>query len=158
MFFNSQILIILSVNLRIVSWCIGMGDLGDCPKIAKQEKKLVLSILREMWVNGEPFLRRIYSSWEELETNLEIGPEIESQERHSFRSCPCCGTKQRISMPFEGVFPYQTCKSCKQPFYVKKDLTVRRLSEDEKRELPGAWIQVAEDMSNKKVAVTFRLE
>jgi hypothetical protein len=35
---------------------------------------------------------------------------------------------------------------------------VRKLSKEEKRELPEAWIQVVEDMNKKKVAVVFGLE
>jgi RNase P subunit RPR2 len=135
-----------------------MDDPGDWPKLAKQEKKIVLSMLREMWLNGDSPLRRIYSSWEELETNLEIKSETASQEEHTINPCPNCGAKQKIIMPFEGIFPYQTCKSCKNPFYVNKDLTVRKLSKEERRELPEAWIQVVEDMNRKKVAVVFGLE
>jgi hypothetical protein len=30
-----------------------MGDPVDCPKHAKQEKKIILSMLREMWLNGD---------------------------------------------------------------------------------------------------------
>ena len=60
-------------------------------------------------------------------------------------------------MPFEGVFPYQTCQSCRNSFYVSKDFRIRELTEEEK-ELPGAWVQVVEDMNKQKVAVVFRLE
>jgi hypothetical protein len=135
-----------------------MGDPVDCPKHAKQEKKIILSMLREMWLNGDIGLRRIYSSWEELEANLEIKSETTSQNIQTINSCPTCGVKQKIIMPFEGIFPYQTCKSCKNPFYVNKDLTARKLSKEEERELPEAWIQVVEDMHRKKVAVVFGLE
>ncbi len=135
-----------------------MGDLDDYPKNAKQEKKIVLSMLREMWLQGDTGLRRIYSSWEELEANLEIRSETTTPEEHTIKSCPNCGAKQKIVMPFEGIFPYQTCKSCKHPFFVNKDLTVRKLSKEEERELPGAWIQVVEDMNKNKVAVVFGLE
>jgi hypothetical protein len=135
-----------------------MGDPGDCPMSSEQEKKIILSMLREMWLNGDSPLRRIYSSWEELESNLEIKSETTSQERHPIQPCPNCGAKQNIVMPFEGIFPFQTCRSCKQPFHINNDLTVRKLSKEEKRELPEAWIQVVEDMNKKKVAVVFGLE
>jgi hypothetical protein len=135
-----------------------MVDQADCPKHAKQEKKIILSMLREMWLNGDIGLRRIYSSWEELEANLEIKSETTSPDKQTINYCPTCGAKQSIIMPFEGIFPYQTCKSCKNPFYVNKDLTVRKLSKEEERELPEAWIQVVEDMHRKKVAVVFGLE
>jgi hypothetical protein len=134
-----------------------MGDPDDCPKRAKQEKKMILRMLREMWLNGNSPLRRIYSSWEELETNLEIKSGTTSQGKQNIKPCPSCGVKQKITIPFEGIFPYQICKSCKHPFYVNKDLTVRKLSEEE-RELPKAWIQVVEDLNKKKVAVVFGLE
>jgi hypothetical protein len=135
-----------------------VGELGDYPKYAKQEKKIILSMLREMWLKGDTGLRRIYSSWEELEANLEIRSETTSQEEHTIKPCPNCGAKQKIVMAFEGIFPYQTCKSCKHPFFVNKDLTVRKLSKEEEQELPGAWIQVVEDMNKNKVAVVFGLE
>ena len=135
-----------------------MSDPADCPKHAKQEKKIILSMLREMWLNGDTGLRRIYSSWEELEANLEIKSETTNQDKQTINPCPTCGAKQKIIMPFEGIFPYQTCKSCKHVFYVNKDLTVRKLSKEEERELPEAWIQVVEDMQRKKVAVVFGLE
>jgi len=133
-----------------------MGDHGGDPSPPKQEKKMILHMLREMWLNGDLPLRRIYSSWEELERNMEI--KTTSREKQTIKSCPNCGTKQKVTLPFEGVFPFQTCDSCKNPFYVNKNLTVRKLSEEEKRELPGAWIQIVEDMNKQKVAVVFRLE
>ena len=133
-----------------------MGDHGGDPSPPKQEKKMILHMLREMWLNGDLPLRRIYSSWEELERNMEI--KTTSREKQTIKPCPNCGTKQKVTLPFEGVFPFQTCDSCKNPFYVNKNLTVRKLSEEEKRELPGAWIQIVEDMNKQRVAVVFRLE
>jgi hypothetical protein len=135
-----------------------VGDSGDFSTHAKHEKKMILHVLREMWLSGDSSLRRIYSSWEELERNLEIKSEAASRDKHSVKPCPCCGVRQRVRVPFEGVFPYQTCESCKQAFYVNKDLTVRKLTEEEKRELPTSWIQVVEDMNRQRVAVVFRLE
>jgi hypothetical protein len=135
-----------------------MGDPGDCPSRAKQERKMILHMLREMWLRGDSPLRRIYSSWEELETNLEIKTEATSREKQNVKPCPYCGVRQKATMPFEGVFPYPTCESCKQAFYVNKDLTVRKLTEEERRELPGSWFQVVEDLNRQKVAVVFRLE
>ena len=136
-----------------------MGDLGDCPKHVKREKKEVLSMLREMWLKGDSPLRRIYSSWEQLEANLEIKLETTSiKEERKIQPCPNCGAKQNVAKPMEGIFPYQNCESCKHPFYVDKDLTIRKLTEDESREIPGAWIQIVEDLNKKKIAVVFRLE
>jgi hypothetical protein len=135
-----------------------MGDPGGHSSPPKQEKKMILHMLREMWLNGDSALRRIYSSWEELERNLEIKTETASREQRHTRPCPNCGVKQKVTLPFEGVFPFQTCTSCKNPFCVNKNLTLRKLSDEEKRELPQAWIQIVEDMNNQKVAVVFRLE
>jgi len=136
-----------------------MGDLNDCPKCGKREKKEVLSIFREMWQKGDSPLHRIYSSWEELEQHVEIKTErIEKKEKYAIQPCPNCGVKQRITTPLEGFFPYQNCNSCEQAFYVNKDLTVRKLTEEEKREIPKAWIQIVEDLSKKKCAIVFRLE
>ena len=138
-------------------WCVEMGDLGDCPRQTKHEKTLILHMLREMWLNGDVSLHRIYSSWDQLEANLEITTDTATQ-KHTIAPCPSCRAKQKINLPFEGIFPYQTCQSCRNPFYVNKDLTIRRLTEEEKKELPGAWIQVVEGMNKQRVAVVFRLE
>ena len=135
-----------------------MGDLSGCPRRAKHDRSLILHLLREMWLNGDASLHRIYSSWEQLEANLEITTEASTEEKHRTTRCPYCGSLQEINLPFEGLFPYQTCQSCQQTFYVNKDLTLRKLTEEEKRELPGAWVQVVEDMNKQKVAVVFRLE
>jgi len=135
-----------------------MGDLHGCPSHAKHDKKLILHMLREMWLNGDTSLHRIYSSWEQLEANLEITTELPSPGKHRSILCPTCGAKQEINLPFEGVFPYQTCQSCRNSFYVSKDFRIRELTEEEKKELPGAWVQVVEDMNKQKVAVVFRLE
>ena len=135
-----------------------MGVLEDRSSDAKAEKRKILHMLRELWLSGNSPLHRIYSSWEELETNLEVRTDMEGQENHMLLPCPTCGAMQKIIPPFEGIFPYQTCQSCRHPFYINKDLTLRKLTEDEKRELPSAWIQVVEDMNKKNVAVVFRLE
>ena len=136
-----------------------MGDPDDCPKSGNREQKEVLSMLREMWSKGDSPLHRIYSSWEELEANVKITSEAPSGKgKHTVQRCPNCGAKQNIMKPMEEIFPYQNCNSCKHPFYVNNDLTVRKLTDEERREIPGAWFQVVEDISKKKVAVVFRLE
>ena len=136
-----------------------MGDLSDCPKCGKREKKEILSIFREMWQKGDSPLHRIYSSWEELEQHVEIKTEItEKKEKYAIQPCPNCGVKQRITTPLEGFLPYQNCNSCEHAYYVNKDLTVRKLTEEEKREIPKAWIQIVDDLSKKKCAIVFRLE
>jgi hypothetical protein len=155
-FFCFKKLIFAQVHLAYAFWCLEMGGPSDYPSPPKQQKRTILHMLRELWLNGDSSLRRIYSSWEELERNLEI--KNASSEKQNTKPCPNCGAKQKVALPFDGVFPFQTCSSCKNPFYVNKNLTVRRLSEEEKGELPGAWIQIVEDMNKQKVAVVFRLE
>jgi hypothetical protein len=134
-----------------------MGDHNDCPKRGKREKTEILSMLREIWLNGDSSLRRIYSSWEELETNMELTSETPSRDKRTTQPCPNCGAKQNIAKPIDGIFPYQNCNSCKHPFYVNQDLTVRKLTEEERREIPKAWFQIVEDLSRKKVAIVFRI-
>jgi ribosomal protein L37AE/L43A len=134
-----------------------MSATDDCPTCGKREKKEALSLLREMWLDGNPALRRIYSSWEQLEANVAVTSQMASGKR-KVQPCPNCGAKQTITQFIAGVFPYQNCKACKRPFYVNADLTVRKLADEEAREIPGAWFQVVEDLSNKKVAVVFKLE
>ena len=86
--------------------------------------------------------------------------DIETGTEANFKvqPCPNCGAKQKVAKPFEGFFPFQNCDSCKNAFYVNKNMTVRKLTEDEKRETPNAWIQIVEDLNKKKCAVVFKLE
>jgi len=133
-----------------------MGDLDDCPKCGKHEKREVLSIFREMWRKPDSTLHRMYSSWEELEQHMEI--ETEKNAKFMVQPCPSCNMKQKVTKPLEGFFPFQKCDSCKNAFYVNRDLTVRKLTEEEKREIPKAWIQIVEDLNKKKCAVVFRIE
>jgi DNA replication initiation complex subunit (GINS family) len=120
------------------------------------EKKEILNMLKEMWQKGNSPLRRIYSSWEELEANVEIKTEKATQ-KHMLQPCPNCGAKQKITKPLEDFFPYQKCTVCNQPFYVNQDLTVRKLTGEEK-DMPQAWVQIVEDINKKKLAVAFKLE
>jgi hypothetical protein len=120
------------------------------------EKKELLNMLREIWQKGNSPLRRIYSSWEELEANVKIQTE-QTTQKHKAQPCPNCGAKQEISNPLENFFPYQKCTACNQAFHVNKDLTVRKLTGEEK-DTPEAWVQVVEDINKKKLAVTFKLE
>ncbi len=123
------------------------------------EKKALLNVLREMWKKGGSPLRRIYSSWEELEQHLEVKTaRAKRREKFAVQRCPNCGIKQKVTKPLEELFPYQTCKACSQAFYVNRDLTVRSLTEDEKEAMPAAWVHVVEDLSRKKLAIVFKLE
>ena len=123
------------------------------------EKKELLNVLRVMWQKGDSPLHRIYSSWEQLEQHVEVKAERATRkEKYAMQSCPNCGVKQRVTKPLEELFPYQNCKACEQTFYVNRDLTVRSLTEDEKEAMPAAWVQIVEDLSNKKLAIVFKLE
>jgi hypothetical protein len=119
------------------------------------EKKEILNILRTMWLNGDSPLHRIYSSWEELELNVGFEASPKPTKTHP---CPYCGTTQEILKPVEGIFPYQTCEKCKRSFYVNTDFTIRKLTQEETREIPKEWIQVVEDLHKKKTALVFRIE
>ena len=123
------------------------------------ERRELLNLLRVMWRKGDSSLRRIYPSWEELESNLDIIVEAQRKKTaYVCRSCPNCGVKQKITKPLDELFPYETCQSCKQPFHVNTDLTVKELTDDEKDNMPAEWVRILEDLSKKKLAVVFRLE
>jgi hypothetical protein len=101
----------------------------------------------------------MYSSWEELERNIEVKSDDEAVlKKHKIRSCPYCGAKQAISKPLDGIFPYLNCESCKHPFFVENNLFVRKLTEEEEMENPGPCIRIVEDLAKKKVAVVLKFE
>ena len=123
------------------------------------EKKELLNMLRVMWRKGDLSLRRIYPSWDELEANLDIMVEEHRKKSESVnRSCPNCGVTQKITKPLDELFPYVTCQSCKRPFHVNNDLIVRKLTEDEKEDMPAEWVRILDDLNKKKLAIIFRLE
>jgi ssDNA-binding Zn-finger/Zn-ribbon topoisomerase 1 len=94
-----------------------------------------------------------------LEANVGIKTERTTRkEKYTLQPCPDCGVKQRITKPLSDFFPYQSCKSCTRAFYVNKDLTARKLTEEEKENMPVAWVKIAEDMNKKKLAIVFKLE
>jgi hypothetical protein len=41
---------------------------------------------------------------------------------------------------------------------VNKDLTVRKLTEEEREDMPADWVRILEDLSKKKLAIIFRIE
>lgn len=136
-----------------------MGDLSDCPESKKHERKEALSIFKELWSAGNSPLHRMYSSWDELERNIEVKSDTaNSLSEHNIQECPYCGSKQAISKPLDGIFPYLNCESCKRSFFVQNNLRIRKLTEEEKREIPESWIRIVEDLSKKKVAVVLRFE
>ena len=123
------------------------------------EKKELLNMLRIMWRKGDSPLRRIYPSWEELEANLDIMVnEKRTRKAYAYKSCPNCGVTQKITKPLDELFPYETCQSCKHPFHVNDDLTVRKLTENEREDMPTEWVRIIEDLNKKKLAIVFKLE
>jgi len=135
-----------------------VGYQNDCPERKQYTRKEALSIFRELWSTGNSPLHRMYSSWEELERNIEVKSDTATAMKKKFRSCPYCGAKQAITMPLDGIFPYLNCELCKHPFFVQNNLFVRKLTEEEELEIPEAWIRIVEDLSKKKVAVVLRFE
>ena len=123
------------------------------------EKKELLNLLRVLWRKGDSSLRRIYPSWEELEANIDITVDEQRTKAESTNKlCPNCGVIQKIKKPLDELFPYQTCQKCKHPFHVSNDLTVRKLTEDEKDVMPAEGVRVIEDLKKKKIAIVFKLE
>ena len=135
-----------------------MGYQTDCLE-SKQKRKEAMSIFRELWSAGNSPLHRMYSSWEELERNIEVKSDDEATvKKPKIRSCPHCGVKQAITKPLDGIFPYLNCELCKRPFFIENNLSVRKLTEEEELEIPEAWIRIVEDLAKKKVAVVLRFE
>jgi hypothetical protein len=136
-----------------------MGDQSDYPESGTHERKEALSIFKELWSSGNSPLHRMYSSWEELESNIEVRSEKATEiDRHKIKPCPYCGAKQTIIKPLDGVFPYSNCESCKKSFFVESDFKVRKLTEEEKTETPEAWIRIVDNLAKKHVAVVLKLE
>jgi len=136
-----------------------VGYQNDCAESKQYTRKEAMSIFRELWSVGNSPLHRMYSSWEELERNVEVKSDTaNTMKKHKIRSCPYCGVKQAISKPLDGIFPYLNCESCKCPFFIENNLSVRKLTEEEKREVPEAWIRIVEDLTKKKVAVVLKFE
>jgi hypothetical protein len=136
-----------------------VGDQNDCPNSKEYERKEALSIFKELWSAGNSPLHRMYSSWDELERNIEVKSDSSNHiQKHVNRICPYCGAKQAVSKPLDGVFPYLNCESCQHCFFVQNNMCVRKLTEEEERELPEAWVRIVDDLAKKKVAVVLRFE
>ena len=144
--------------MLLLDWCAHLGDHEDFQQPGIQQKREALSIFREIWSEANSPLRRMYSSWEELERNVDVKSDRTTGRKTKFYPCPYCGARQSIVKPLNGIFPYQKCESCERPFYIKSDLTVRKLSKEEVAEIPGGWIQIVEDFAKRRVAVVFGLE
>ena len=116
-------------------------------------------MLRSMWQRGDSSLRRIYPSVDDLEANVDVTLHRKRRkEKYAIKACPNCGRKQKITKPFDALFPYQNCFSCKQTFHVNKDLTVRKLTDEENENMPEDWVRILEDLKTKKLAIIFKLE
>jgi len=123
------------------------------------EKTELLHLLKIMWKKGDPSLRRIYPSWEDLENNIEIKlEETHSKSITVHKSCPYCGAILKIRKPIDELFPYDECKSCKHSFHTSSDLEVRKLTDEEAENMPEEWVRILEDLNKKKLAVVFKLE
>lgn len=116
-------------------------------------------MLRVMWRKGDSPLRRIYPSWEELESNTEIIiDENESKPVSARKPCPYCGALQEIVKPINELFPYGSCESCKRAFHINNNLSARKLTEEEKENMPAEWVRILEDLEKKKLAIVFKLD
>jgi len=123
------------------------------------EKTELLHLLKIMWKKGDPSLRRIYPSWEDLENNIEIKlEETHSKSITVHKSCPYCGAILKIRKPIDELFPYDECKSCKNSFHTSSDLEVRKLTDEEAENMPEEWVRILEDLNKKKLVVVFKLE
>ena len=136
-----------------------MSHKSDFPSSTKNDRREALSIFRELWSEGNSPLHRMYSSWEELENNVEIESTAASDvDMYKIQPCPYCGAKQKVSRPLSGIFSYLNCESCKRSFFVETNFKVRKLTDEEKVDIPDALVQIVEDLAKKKVAVVLRLE
>jgi hypothetical protein len=136
-----------------------MGDQRHYSTSTKNDRREALSIFKELWITGNSPLHRMYSSWDELESNLEVRSNVTARiEKNKIQPCPYCGAKQKVTRPLDGIFPYLNCESCKNSFFVESDFKLRKLSEEEKVDIPCAWVQIVEDLAKKKVAVILKLE
>ena len=123
------------------------------------EKTELLHILRVMWRRGDSSLRRIYPSWEDLEANMDIIVEVQKRKTEfELKPCPYCGVTQKILKPLDELFPYEKCRSCKRAFHVNNNLSVRKLSAEEREDMPAEWVRILEDLKKKKMAIVFKLE
>jgi hypothetical protein len=138
-----------------VAWCVFLPSRRDRLDSGVHERKEVLSVFRELWSMGNSPLHRMYSSWEDLERNIDVKS---GKGRARVRLCPYCGSKQAVTKPLNGVFPYSNCVSCKRPFYIESDFSLRRLTDEEQVETPEAWIRIVDDLTKKKTAVILKLE
>ncbi|MCW3999908.1 MAG: hypothetical protein NWE93_06690 [Candidatus Bathyarchaeota archaeon] len=123
------------------------------------EKHQLLQLLKDKWERGDSSLRRIYPSWEDLESNIEIklaenSPDYATNKKH----CPYCGVILNVKKPMDDLFPYDQCKSCKHSFHVSANLDIRKLTDEENENMPAEWVRVLHALDKKKLAIVFKLE
>ena len=152
-------LLVLLNNYLMIDRALSLDNQSYNPASTKNDRREALSIFRELWSIGNSPLHRMYSSWDELESNIEVKSNIAASiEKTKIQQCPYCGAKQEVARRLDGLFPYLNCESCKRSFFVQSDFKVRKLTEEEKVDIPCAWIQIVEDLTKKKVAVVLKLE
>jgi hypothetical protein len=124
----------------------------------KDEKREILNIFKEMWQNNNSALHRMYASWEELESHVELKEEKTDKSEFTIQRCPYCEAKQQIRSFVRGLFPYHNCDSCNQTFFIDKDYALRRLSSEEKENMPKSWIHIIDGLEKKKLSIVFKIE
>ena len=89
-----------------------MVDQNYYPASTKNDRKEALSIFKELWSSGNSPLHRMYSSWDELESSIDVKSNVTtSLEKPKIQQCPYCGAKQEVTRPLDGIFPYLNCES-----------------------------------------------
>ena len=122
------------------------------------EKKKLLAIFKEMWQKSSSPLHRIYSSWEDLESHVEVEEDKTEESEFTIQLCPYCKSSQQIKRSAKGLFPYQNCISCSKSFSINKDYTLRKLTSGEKENMPCSWIQIVDGLEKKKLSIVFKLD
>lgn len=111
-----------------------------------------------MWQNNNSVLHRMYTSWEELENHVEIEEEKPENIEFTIQHCPNCETQQQIRSAARELFPYQTCSSCNQSFFIEKNYNLRKLTSDEIEKMPKSWIQIIDGLEKKKLSIVLKIE
>lgn len=123
-----------------------------------RKKKEVLNIFKQMWQNNNSTLHKMYDSWEELESHVEINEEQTKKNEFTLQKCPYCGISQQVRFDENRLFPFQNCKFCNKSFFIEKDYTVRKLTNEEFEKMPNSWIQIIEGLEKKKLSIIFKIE
>ena len=122
------------------------------------EKKELLNIFKEMWQKSNSPLHRIYASWEDLVNHVDVEEDKTEDSEYTLYSCPHCKATQQIKRSTRRLFPYQNCISCSESFFIDKDYTLRKLTSEEKENMPQSWIQIIDEIEKKKLSIVFKLD